>query len=563
MTPIRVCLRWMWRLIPGLFISGFMLGCDKPEAPAQKPESALSGRVCDMKLPEATGVQAKCLWYQTNVTAGFSLPAVLFSKTHYLADRLLVYIPGGPGSGGQTSASQMQYWFDWYTDTSINADLLIYSPRGTAGSHPHWVCPEYENLSLTVVAQNISFEQESRVTRPVLDECLARYDRRLKSAGNSLGLGVFSSREQARDILGMIEQLGYRESHLWGVSYGSRVALVAAGLAKKIPLPRATPRTKFASKPNAAITSLILDSPYPPGRGGLSNWSALRENALALHASQYQKLHNVDTQAFYTLWKNAIQKAVSQNEPDYSTLGAGWVFNVSNWYNSEIPPSGMERLAIYTHENIGFALNDHRLIALMFFSLYDTAMSHVFYEALAEMSDAPLLNENKSAFASTQFLLDTFVNSAFEPNFNSLVFYSAECADNQQDTEADYNQAYVNYPGWAAYLKTLKKSDICSGEYFNNLPNLKAGINVSNPTMVIAGTQDHVTPMGWAQALVAGPSAANRFLVAVESPHSVLGAGACSSQLLGFWLEAAENRTSAAKVQAAAAQYCNNAEQLK
>src|SRR5690606_11947077 len=150
------------------------------------------------------------------------------------------------------------------------------------------------------------------------------------------GLGLLSSVFQAAEINEMLNALGYDAWHLWGVSYGSRVALLAAKHEK--------------------VKSVLLDSPYPLNKGRLSEWPGLLDGAMAKHTEIYQALYRKRAKylEFPALWNKVIHR-LDQMDATFSV-------RYRNGDTSNVK------------ETITLALNSDRLISIAYFVLYDTSL---------------------------------------------------------------------------------------------------------------------------------------------------------------------------------------------
>ncbi len=455
----------------------------------------------------------------------------VFSKTQYQSEEVLVYIPGGPGDGMQTESSNLGYWLDWYSESGITADFIVYTPRGVPGSKPYWFCDEYELESIKLLALNLSYQEELKLGHSLLDQCLGQFDDWLKSKLKVKGsaLALFGTVRQADDVLLLLEALGYERWHLWGVSYGSRVALVASEAAAK--------SERYKNK----IQTQLLDSPYPLDRGRQSEWASLLDNALALHQQHWQRLNSDQSGAFIDYWYNAnalIEKIQQSEAFDQVNIEESKLYTVvDNWHSKNFDYPELNSNPVFDFQEIGFYLNKHRLQAIMFFTLYDENLLERFYEALQAFvaidSDKELHEQPYSS------LIETFVNMNFDPAFSSLVFYATECTDNERELDEAYERAVEQFPQWGEYLALLQQFDICKGDRFTAgtsfQPNYVAGV----PTMIVSGIYDPVTPSSWAYTLSQNMERQGNpvVLVNARASHSVIRSGACSIELVSNWLE--------------------------
>lgn len=122
---------------------------------------------------------------------------------------------GGPGG------STIDYFTQVMFDSPLRAerDLVLFDQRGTLHSEPALMCPETLEKTIEILDQDIPDDEANRIFREVADACQARLVR------EGIDLSGFNSLENARDIDSLRQALGYDQINLYGVSYGSLLAL--------------------------------------------------------------------------------------------------------------------------------------------------------------------------------------------------------------------------------------------------------------------------------------------------------------------------------------------------
>jgi len=135
----------------------------------------------------------------------------------------IVYLEGGPGGSAVMNVP------DVWTRSALrqHAHILVFDQRGTGYSTPSLDCPEF-------LAD--------------VDDPLRACRDRLTGAG--IDLAAYNSRENASDVADLLEVLEIEAATLFGVSYGTRLAL-----------------TVMRDHPER-IASVILDGVYPPHVNG-------------------------------------------------------------------------------------------------------------------------------------------------------------------------------------------------------------------------------------------------------------------------------------------------------
>ena len=179
-------------------------------------------------------VQCAYLWVPENYddpnSAMIKLAIYFFpATTQTPAAAPVIYLEGGPG--GNAVSVLPQFANGGYAFLREYSDVIVFDQRGTGYSKPFLGCMEIE------LADN------------ELDGARACHQRLVDGGVN---LAYFNSYQNAKDVQNIRKTLGYSEANLFGVSYGTRLAL-----------------TVLRDSPEG-IRSVILDSAFPPQINGLS-----------------------------------------------------------------------------------------------------------------------------------------------------------------------------------------------------------------------------------------------------------------------------------------------------
>jgi pimeloyl-ACP methyl ester carboxylesterase len=170
--------------------------------------------------------------------------AIIKSKDLQPKPDPLVLAQGGPG--GST--------IDTYAPALLgnnnirkDRDIILFDQRGTLYSKPALYCDEIDQITIDTLDQNLTIDESERLYREALSKC---YDR---LTGKGINPSAFDSIENAADIESLRQALGYPQINLYGVSYGTLLALHAMGM--------------FPS----SLRSVILDGVVPPQTNFLVN----------------------------------------------------------------------------------------------------------------------------------------------------------------------------------------------------------------------------------------------------------------------------------------------------
>lgn len=137
----------------------------------------------------------------------------------------VLYLEGGPGGSALWG---LEGWLG--LDLLKSRDLILLDQRGTGYSIPGLFCDAYEYDFDPETVEII--EYETACAEALTDD--------------GIDLGAYNSAQSAQDVALLVEALGYDQVNLYGISYGTRLAL-----------------TVLRDEPQI-VRAAILDSPYPP-----------------------------------------------------------------------------------------------------------------------------------------------------------------------------------------------------------------------------------------------------------------------------------------------------------
>lgn len=179
---------------------------------------------CPFAVPPEVNVTCGLLTVPENrlTTGGPTIQlavAIIPARSENALPDPIIYLEGGPGGSALAGIDS------WYTSPyREQRAIIVFDQRGTGFSEPSLNCPELD-------------ESDD------LDMVVACRDR-LLAAG--IDLTAYNSRENAADVEALRQALGYDWVNLYGISYGTRLAL-----------------TVMRDYP-AGIRAVVLDSVYPP-----------------------------------------------------------------------------------------------------------------------------------------------------------------------------------------------------------------------------------------------------------------------------------------------------------
>jgi pimeloyl-ACP methyl ester carboxylesterase len=167
------------------------------------------------------------------------LPVAIFkSKSPNPAPDPVIHLVGGPGGN---LLDQSEFYLNAGGARILQArDYVLFNQRGTHHTQPSLECPGQKEFRREIGQQELN--REEREAREI--EFLLTCQTGLLEQG--IDMSAYNSAEIAADIEDLRLALGYDQVNLYGISYGTRLALTAM---------RDHPQ---------GIRSVIIDSIYPP-----------------------------------------------------------------------------------------------------------------------------------------------------------------------------------------------------------------------------------------------------------------------------------------------------------
>jgi pimeloyl-ACP methyl ester carboxylesterase len=473
--------------------------------------SSSSNRLSASVSPPATWRQRPCPEgafdsHPTDLTCGewhtsdgrFTLPVVIL---RYLQNDKqatpLLYLQGGPGAGaGIGDKRSLQRWRDWRDFSGLRRDLILVDRRGTGGSQPRQICEAYERFSREVLGRNLELQQEWREAQQVLDTCLA--------AAPGFNPADYGTLISAADIQQLGVALGIARWHVLGVSYGSRLALALAS------------PFKAGGEARPAVASMVLDSVYPPGEGGLIDWPDTLSRALD---GFYRAC--VDDADCVQAWREQGFSAAIDPSQLQAKLFASLALLRRAPMRVDVQVAGLPRRVV---------VNDHRLLAAVFAASYHRHRWSDVIRALGAVEQrerAPLAR-----------LMQLFVSQALSDSITSFTFMAVDCRDNRLGREQEFEAAVARHPLLAPFLKGMWQGQICQ-----RWPQ-GAPLELPAPparVALLAGKFDPITPVAWARELHRRWPA-SKLTEFGGIGHHVLGSKSCALAQLEEYLSGQRQR---------------------
>lgn len=143
---------------------------------------------------------------------------VRFAATGQNPGSPIIYLSGGPGGSGISTAKYPNFRFPLFVALRQFGDVIALDQRGTGLSKVEPDCVSSQTLPMN---QIISDQQVTHLHQTAAKECLASWQQK------GIDIKGYTSVENARDIDALRKHLGVEKVSLWGISYGTHLALTA------------------------------------------------------------------------------------------------------------------------------------------------------------------------------------------------------------------------------------------------------------------------------------------------------------------------------------------------
>jgi pimeloyl-ACP methyl ester carboxylesterase len=360
---------------------------------------------------------------------------------HPLPDPM-VYLSGGPGGAllsdvgplisiGNPNGVSLE-------DITLGHDLILMDQRGIGYSQPSLSCPEIDTYNKDTMNVNLSQDALSAGYNHAMQQCYNR----LAAAG--INFNAYTTENDAADFHDLIHALGYKQANLYGVSYGTRLALTMMRLFP------------------ADLHSVILDSTLPPQANLFSGLARVTQHAYDTFfqgcaasptcQQEYPQLQSIFYQLIDTLNKHPVT---------FQDLHVGKVLltgdNLANW---------------------------------LFSSLYVTNFIPYLPMAIYQV------------YSGNYSLISRFYGELMYPSSNSLSYamsFSVQCGEEMpfaSQQQLIQSMALLRPQLRAAMVSNLLSSyQIC--QFWGEKPvdaQQKLPVQSSLPTLILSGEYDPITP---------------------------------------------------------------------
>jgi len=385
--------------------------------------------------------------------------AVVPSITEAKEPDPLVFFAGGPGQGARDMGGFIQVAF---AEIRENRDIILIDQRGMGKSHS-LACeqPKDQPLSLTN-------EEQEKFTREILQKCLTELDADVTKYTQDLA---------NEDINEIITALGYDKVNLYGVSWGTRSALL------------------YANQFPEQIRTVIMDGNAP------------LENKVPLYANEDAE------RALQTLFKDCAtskdcQKAFPLLEKDFNQVLADFG---ENGYEVTMNDAN-------TGKEITFTITRSAFVNAVRSILYSPDFSRLLPIIIRQAKDRDFraISGLMAAFGDGGMAMGAQMSVLCSEDYSRITNEAIAL----ETSKGFVGNAFINY-----------FTNACSVWPKAPLPEIyKQKLTSNAPTLILSGAIDPVTPGRWGEKMMEFMTN-SKHLVAANTGHNVAPRG-CAPKLM-------------------------------
>jgi len=389
---------------------------------------------------------------QLKTADGFTLPVVYLPAPAWRrTDPPVLYVAGGPGGAAGLDAENMPGWFTWLEQVDWSSDVILYDQRGVGLSEPSLGCPEMIQRRRELLDSGLPTEQEYALMRESL---LACRDRLLAQGWD---LSSFNTPRNADDALALVKTLGLEEWQLYGVSYGTRVAL------------------EIMRRDPHGLHAAVLDSVYPPQVPGEASDTWLLARSLYLFMSSCELLSDCN-------YRPERLRADLENAFAYLSERPLRL-------EMRDPDSGLPLPVVLDADDLAW---------LIFESQYVWSNLRLLPGAVSSLARGKVSSELRS-------MLQESLDLMLDESLSDAVATSVDCADNGPFSRQRFLRQLHDYPLVASIRRFDWDFGACRDWPAGDIGHAFRQPVISDiPTLLLAGEFDPVTPPHWAYEAARG-----------------------------------------------------------
>lgn len=417
--------------------------------------------------------------------------AVLDPGEGFAREDPVLYIDGGPGGDGIGQVEALSE-----LPIAGNHVVVVIGQRGTRVAEPSFDCPEMEDARWDLLDQTLGTEAARSHYTDAVRRCFERVSAGGQGGGGGAVTGAatappdmeqYDSATAADDLEAARVALGYDEWNLYGVSYGTRLAL------------------EVIRRHPGGVRSAVLDSAYPAEADRFG--SMLPGSMRAFEA--VEAACNADT-ACASVYPDLLDRLAAM----YDRLEERPV-------DVTVPDPG-------SREQTTVRWDGDRTARAAYRAMYDTSL-------------IPLLPFLLSSFEKDEFGLATTTYLQYEDSGSTMsegLFLAVECRERAPFTDRQALESQAEEaPAWAlasvAGEESIDECDLWEAPPADE--SVTEPVRSEVPVLVLAGGFDPTTPPEWGRSVA--EAQANGFFVLFPTYGHAISFEPCAREMVGWFVD--------------------------
>ena len=358
----------------------------------------------------------------------------------------LLFINGGPGSSTILSSGKFEDWPNWLDSLQSGHDLVLFDYLGTGFSEPSYDCPVFSDAATSILSQSLTSDVESEKYGRIAKDCFEQ----LKE--DKRDLTKLTLPYQLEYISKIIKAFPDVDWDIYGVSYGTKVILA------------------LLQNPPKNVEKVVLDGVLP------------------LEIDSFQERASLLDRALKNLFHGCKSEFDCQHDfPELETK----FYKLVNTLQRD--PIQFIIVDPQTKEKITVVINGHRLISLVYLSLYEWDLLRQLPHALS----AALEGDIQPLFPMVQALSWYYLDE----DWSDAMFITVGCSQKRAEVNKEtFIHSAKAYPRLVEYLKGMWMLEACD---FWDVPKIHEkyhhSVKTHIPGLLLSGTYDPITPAEWAR----------------------------------------------------------------
>lgn len=411
------------------------------------------------------------------------IPVAVFSPEGAV-NTPVIYLPGGPGGSAWLEDFGLEGWAYWWQMVDTPRDLVVFDPRGTGIGMPVPQCDRLAEQRKIHLASSPGPDQENLDV--VLALILCADDMRREG----IHLKGFSTARMVEDV-DLIARLlqasqGYSHFHLYGVSYGTRLALQIS-----------------RHKPDW-LESMVLDGLYPPDEDALPDWPRLLD---------------------------ALLSRIDQTCAEAA------------WCREQFGDTGVPVMAL-AHQledapvmrTLQWEDGRHQRVALSGLRLLDALVADAYTDETLPFLPLMLSRFIDGDESALDMLLWNLIAFEDDPSFNRLVFTAVDCQDSPVPDRTRWREIREEHPLYQRFVSREIDDKVCPHMRLPHAePAWRALEQIDTRVLLVSAALDPITPPASAER-AAAYLPQSQHLVVTPGVHGATFSHPCAQAAMrDFW----------------------------